>query len=98
MSTHGAFGFQLVQNFLLVGIRQNIQHVNAAVVGLAVLFGFQGTGKALPLAFVVVFKLAGVPVAFKGGGDLVNGLRQVFLRHFHVPFQPTGNGRIGQVG
>ena len=72
---HGAFGFQLVQNFLLVGIRQNVQRVNAAVVGLAVLFGFQGPRKALPLTFVVVLKLAGVPVAFKGGGNLIDGLR-----------------------
>ena len=95
---HGALSFQLVQNFLLVGIRLNIQCVNAAVVGLAVLFGFQGTRKALPLAFVVVLKLAGVPVAFKRGGDLIDGLRQVFPGHFHVPFQPAGNGRVGQVG
>ena len=96
--THSALRFQLVQNFLLIRIGLDVQRVNAAVVGLTVLFGFQSTGQTLPLAFVVVFKLASIPVAFKGGGDLVNGLRQVFLRHFHVPFQPTGNGRVGQVG
>ena len=95
---HGALRFQLVQNFLLVGIRQNIQCVNATVVGLAVLFGFQGPRKALPLTFVVVLELAGVPVAFKGGGDLIDGLRQIFPGHFHVPFQAAGNGRVGQVG
>ena len=98
MSAHGTLRFQLIQNLLLVGVGLDVQRVNAAVVGLAVFFGFQGAGQTLPLAFVVVFKLASIPVAFKGGGDLVNGLRQVFLRHFHVPFQPTGNGRVGQVG
>ena len=75
VTPNGALGIQSVQNFLLVGIRQNVQRVNAAVVGLAVLFGFQGPRKALPLTFVVVLKLAGVPVAFKGGGNLIDGLR-----------------------
>ena len=95
---NGALGIQSVQNFLLVGIGQNIQGVDPAVVGLAVFFGFQGAGQPLPLPFIVIFKLAGVPVAFKGGCDLFDGLRQVLSGHLDVPFQTAGNCRIRQVG
>lgn len=38
---NGAFGIQSVQNFLLIGIGQNIQGVDCAVVGLAVFFSLQ---------------------------------------------------------
>ena len=68
------------------------------MVGLAVFFGFQGAGQPFPLSFIVIFKLAGIPVAFKSGCDLFNGLRQVLLGHLDVPFQTAGNCRIGQVG
>ena len=95
---NGALGIQPVQNFLLVGIGQNIQGIDSAVVGLAVFFGFQSTGQPLPLPFIVIFKLAGVPVAFKGGCDFIDGFRKVFFRNLHVPFQTAGNCRIGQVG
>ena len=95
---NGALGIQPVQNFLLVGIGQNIQGIDPAVVGLAVFFGFQGAGQPFPLSFIVIFKLAGIPVAFKGGCDLFNGLRQVLSGHLDVPFQTAGNCRIGQVG
>ena len=96
--TNGALGIQSVQNFLLVGIGQNIQGIDSAVVGLAVFFGFQSAGQPLPLPFIVIFKLAGIPVAFKSGCDLFNGLRQVLSGHLDVPFQTAGNCRIGQVG
>ena len=98
VTPNGALGIQSVQNFLLVGIGQNIQGVDSAVVGFAVFFGFQGAGQPLPLPFIVIFKLAGVPIAFKGGCDLFNGLRQVLSGHLDVPFQTAGNCRIGQVG
>ena len=98
VTPNGALGIQSVQNFLLVGIGQNIQGVDSAVVGLAVFFGFQGAGQPFPLPFIVIFKLAGVPVAFKGGCDLFDGLRQVLSSHLDVPFQTAGNCRIGQVG
>ena len=38
--SHGAFCFQLIQNLLLVRIWQNVQRVDATVVGFAVLFIF----------------------------------------------------------
>jgi len=72
---NGALGIQPVQNFLLVGIGQNIQCIDSAVVGLAVFFGFQGAGQPLPLSFIIVLELIGVPIAFKGGCDLFDGLR-----------------------
>mgnify|MGYP007128031991 CR=1 FL=1 len=62
------------------------------------IFQPSGRGSAVPAAFIVIFKLAGIPVAFKSGCDLIDGLRQVFPGHFHVPFQPAENGRVGQVG
>ena len=93
---NGALGIQSVQNFLLVGIGQNIQCIDSAVVGLAVFFGFQGAGQPLPLSFIIVLELIGVPIAFKGGCDLFNGLRQVLSGHLDVPFQTAGNCRIGQ--
>ena len=95
---NGALGIQSVQNFLLVGIGQNIQCIDPAVVGFAVFFGFQGAGQPLLLPFIVIFKLAGIPVAFKSGCDLFDGLRQVLSGHLDVPFQTAGNCRIGQVG
>ena len=98
VTPNGALGIQSVQNFLLVGIGQNIQSIDPAVVGLAVFFGFQGAGQPFPLSFIVIFKLAGVPVAFKGGCDLFDGLRQVLSGHLDVPFQTAGNCRIGQIG
>ena len=98
VTPNGALGIQSVQNFLLVGIGQNIQGIDPAVVGLAVFFGFQGADQPFPLPFIVIFKLAGVPVAFKGGCDLFDGLRQVLSGHLDVPFQTAGNCRIGQVG
>ena len=98
VTPNGALGIQSVQNFLLVGIGQNIQGIDSAVVGLAVFFGFQSAGQPLPLPFIVIFKLAGIPVAFKGGCDLFNGLRQVLSGHLDVPFQTTGNCCVGQVG
>ena len=98
VTPNGALGIQPVQNFLLVGIGQNIQGIDSAVVGLAVFFGFQGAGQPFPLPFIVIFKLAGIPVAFKSGCDLFNGLRQVLSGHLDVPFQTAGNCRIGQVG
>ena len=93
---NGALGIQPVQDFLLVGIGQNIQGVDSAVVGLAVFFSLQGAGQPFPLPFIVIFKLAGIPVAFKGGCDLFDGLRQVLSGHLDVPFQTAGNCRIGQ--
>ena len=98
ITPNGALGIQPIQNFLLVGIGQNIQGVDSAVVGLAVFFSLQGAGQPFPLPFIVIFKLAGVPVAFKGGCDLFNGLRQVLSGHLDVPFQTAGNCRIRQVG
>ena len=95
---NGALGIQPVQDFLLVGIGQNIQGVDSAVVGLAVFFSLQGAGQPFPLPFIVMFKLAGVPVAFKGGCDFFDGLRQVLSGHLDVPLQTAGNCRIGQVG
>ena len=95
---NGALGIQPVQDFLLIGIGQNIQGIDPAMVGLAAFFGFQSTGQPLPLPLIVIFKLAGVPVAFKGGCDLFNGLRQVLSGHLDVPFQTTGNCCVGQVG
>ena len=82
----------------MIGIGQNIQGVDPAVVGLAVLFSLQGAGQPFPLPFIVIFKLAGVPVAFKGGCDLFDGLRQVLSGHLDIPFQAAGNCRIRQVG
>ena len=38
--SHRAFCFQLIQNLLLVRIWQNVQRVDATVVGFAVLFIF----------------------------------------------------------
>ena len=38
--SHGTFCFQLIQNLLLVRIWQNVQRVDATVVGFAVLFIF----------------------------------------------------------
>ena len=98
VTPNGALGIQPVQNFLLVGIGQNIQGIDPAVVGLAVFFSLQGADQPFPLPFIVIFKLAGVPVAFKGGCDLFDGLRQVLSGHLDVPFQTAGNCRIGQVG
>ena len=98
ISPNGAFGIQSVQNFLLIGIGQNIQGIDPAVVGLAVFFGFQSTGQPFPLPFIIVLELIGVPIAFKGGCDLFDGLRQVLSGHLDVPFQTAGNCRIGQVG
>ena len=98
ITPNGAFSIQPVQNFLLVGIGQNIQGVDPAVVGLAVFFGFQSTGQPLPLPFIIVLELIGVPIAFKSGCDLFNGLRKVLSGHLDVPFQTAGNCRIGQVG
>ena len=95
---NGALGIQPVQDFLLVGIGQNIQGIDPAVVGLAVFFSLQGADQPFPLPFIVIFKLAGVPVAFKGGCDLFDGLRQVLSGYLDVPFQTAGNCRIGQVG
>ena len=40
VTPNGALGIQSVQNFLLVGIGQNIQGIDLAVVGIAVFFGF----------------------------------------------------------
>ena len=98
VTPNGALGIQPVQDFLLVGIGQNIQGVDSAVVGLAVFFSLQGADQPFPLPFIVIFKLAGIPVAFKSGCDLFNGLRQVLSGHLDVPFQTAGNCRIGQVG
>ena len=98
VTPNGALGIQPVQDFLLVGIGQNIQGVDSAVVGLAVFFSLQGADQPFPLPFIVIFKLAGVPVAFKGGCDLFDGLRQVLSGHLDVPFQTAGNCRIRQVG
>ena len=50
VTPNGALGIQSVQNFLLVGIGQNIQGIDPAVVGLAVFFRLSGRGSAVPAA------------------------------------------------
>ena len=59
---------------------------------------FQGPGKALLLALVVVFKFPVVPVEFKGRRDLVNGFRQVLLRDLGIPLQTAGQRGVGKIG
>ena len=85
VATDGALGLQLVQNFLLVGVRRNVHGVHFGVVGVEVFFRLQRPGQPLLLILGVILKLAGVPVALEGGGDLVDGLRQIPAGHLHIP-------------
>ena len=73
--SHGALRFQFIQNLLLVRIRQNVQRIDVDIVYFAVLFCLQSTNQAFPLPFLVVFEFVGVPVAFKCGGNFINGFR-----------------------
>ena len=94
----GALRLQLVQDLLLVGVGRDIHGVHFGVVGVEVFFCPQRPGQPLLLILGVVLKLAGVPVALEGGGDLVDGLRQIPAGHLHIPLQTTGDGGVGQVG
>ena len=38
-----------------------------------------------------------MPVVFKGRGNLVDGLRQIFFRNLGVPLQARGQGSVRQV-
>ena len=93
-----ALRLQLVQNLLLVGVGRNIHGVHFDVVGAKVFFRFQRPGQPLLLILGVVLKFVGVPVALEGGGDLVNGLRQIPPGDLHIPLQAAGDSGIGQVG
>ena len=87
ISAHIALGIELVQNLLLIGVGLNIHRVDLGIVGVEILFCFQCASKTFFLILAVILKLIGIPVAFKGCGDLINGFRQVLFCDFNVPFQ-----------
>ena len=94
----GALRLQLVQDLLLVGVGSDIHGVHFGVVCVEVFFCLQRPGQPLLLILGVVLKFAGVPVALKGGGDLVNSLRQIPAGDLHIPLQTAGDGGIGKIG
>ena len=95
VTADGTFRLQFVQYLLLIGVWCDIHCVYFGMIGAEILFSVQRSGKTLLLVFTVILKLIGVPVALKGSGNLVDGLRQVFLRDLHVPLQTAGNSCIG---
>ena len=98
VSPNPSFRLQLIENLLLIIVGRDFQGIYLGIVGILIFFRFQRTGKALPLVFAVILKFAGIPVAFKGSPNLINGLRQIFSRHLHIPLQTAGDSGIGQVG
>ena len=98
VSTDSTLSLQLVQDFLLIGIRQDVHGVDFSIVGVKILLCLKRTGQALPLPLIVVFKLFVIPVEFKGRSDLVDGLRQVLPSDLCVPFQAAGQRSIGKIG
>ena len=89
ITTHLALCFQLIEDFLLIGIRRNVHRVHFGIVAVEVFFCLQRTCKTFLLLFVIVFKFIGIPVAFKGGCDLINGFRKILFRNLYVPFKAT---------
>ena len=94
----GALCLQLVQNFLLIGVRMDIHGIDFGIVGVEVFFCFQRTGQTLSLILRVVFKFVVIPVILKGSGDFVDSFGQVAFRYLGVPFKAAGQCRIGQIG
>ena len=82
----------------MVGIGSDVHGVDFGVVGVEVFFCLQGPGQPLFLILGVILKFVGIPVALEGGGDLVDGLRQIPAGDLHIPLQTAGDGGVGQVG
>ena len=98
VAADGALRLQLVQNFLLIGVGSDIHGVHFDIVGVEVFFRLQRPGQPLLLILGVILKFVGIPVALKGGCDLVDGLRQIPVSDFHIPLQTAGDGDVGQIG
>ena len=98
IAAHTTLCIELVQDLLLIGVWLDIHCVDFGIVGVEILFRFQSASKAFFLILTVILKLIGIPVAFKGGSDLVNSLRQILFRDLYIPFKATGNRSIGKVG
>ena len=98
ISSDSTLRLQLVQNLLLVGIGSDVHGVDFGVIGIEVFFRLQRPGQPLLLILGVILKLAGIPVALEGGGNLVDGLRQIPAGDLHIPLQAAGDGGVGQVG
>ena len=97
ITSDSAFRVELVKYFLLIGVRGNIERVQLRIVGIKILFRFQRVCQTLLLSLVIVFKFIGIPVAFKGRGNLVNGLRLVFVGNLDIPFQTARKGGVRHV-
>ncbi len=96
-TTYLALGVQLVQNLLLIGIWRDIEYVRSVSVAFKLLLRLQRPFQPLPLLTGVVLKIGGIPVAFKGRGDLLNRVRQILYGNLDVPFESAGNGGVGEV-
>ncbi len=91
-------GLQLIQNLLLIRVGLDIHGIDFGVVAVEILFRLQCAGQTFPLPLIVVLKFLIIPVKLKGGGHLVDGLRQIFPRDLGIPLQPTGQRRVREVG
>ena len=59
--------------------------------------GAQSTEQPLPFFLFVELKFRRIPIAIKGGDNLLDRTGQILCCYLHIPFQPAGNGSIGQV-
>ena len=89
---------QLIQDFLLEGVRLDVHRVKIRVVGIKIPLRLQRLRQRLLLLLRVHLKFAGVPIALKSRVNFVDRLRKVRVRHLYVPLQAAGNRRVGKVG
>lgn len=63
-----------------------------------ILFSLQSLIEAFILSLTVEFKFIRMPVGIESGSNLSDGLRQITCGDLHIPFETTGNGRVGKIG
>lgn len=96
------FRCEFVEDRLLVRVRLDFHDVRirAEVIEIRIIlipFPVNGLLQFLAVAFLVRFKLAGVPLTFKRRFHLVHRGRLVLRGNLHIPFQPARNGRAGKI-
>ena len=94
-AAHLAFGQQLVQDLLLIGIGPNVEQELGMLP--VVVLGLERLHQPGPHVRAVELELVRVPIGIEGGGDLADRRGQVLRRDLHVPLQAAGNGGVGQV-
>ena len=76
----------------------NVKHKGSGTAVPHHAFSPQGTEQPLPFLLFVELKFRRIPIAIKGGNNLLDCTGQILCCYLHVPLQTAGNGCIGQIG